>query len=166
MTTASIARCALVLTATLAAGCVIDGQGRGRWDPDRWERGWEGGQLPDGSYRKTCRYERLDGYHLKAECRRDDGTWRASWLDLRSCRKDIRNQDGYLRCGEWEYQPGRPAFEIPQGSYRKSCARIRIRDGQLKAECRTIAGSWRQVSVPVRRCRRFANDDGRLVCER
>lgn len=170
MTPTNLTRYAFVLTATLLAGCMLDGRrpgsGYGGWDPERWESGWGGGRLPDGSYRQTCRYERIDGYHLKAECRRDDGTWRASWLDLRSCERDISNRNGYLRCGEWEQRPGQPAYQIPEGSYRKSCTRIRVRNRQLIAQCRTGAGGWQQVSVPVGRCRRFANDGGRLVCER
>lgn len=162
-----LARLALVLVMAGPAGCMIDGvgPGQGGWNPDRWEGGWGGGQVPDGSYRETCRFARMDGYHLKAQCRRTDGTWRSTWLDLRTCNRDVRNQDGYLRCGEWEQWPGQPAFQIPEGSYRKSCARIRVRDARLIAECRTIAGEWVRASVPVRRCRRFANMDGRLVCE-
>lgn len=58
------------------------------------------GGLPDGSYRDSCRNERIrNGYLLVARCVDRNGQFRKTALDPRSCgRGDIRNRGGTLVC--------------------------------------------------------------------
>jgi hypothetical protein len=58
------------------------------------------GGLPDGSYRDSCRNERIqNGYLLVARCADWNGQFRKTALDLRSCgRGDIQNRGGRLVC--------------------------------------------------------------------
>lgn len=117
------------------------------------------GRLPPGSYRQSCTSLRFDGWLLKAVCRRADGSWRNTALDLRGCDRPIVNDDGRLRCGQ-----GGPS-NIPRGSYARSCTGIHVRKGMLECDCRTVDGRWRRNSVRVDACERFANVNGRLGCE-
>lgn len=116
-------------------------------------------RLPPGSYRQSCTSLRLDGWLLKAVCRRADGSWRNTALDLRGCDRPIVNDDGRLRCG----QDG--SSNIPRGSYARSCTGINVRNGLLRCDCRTVDGRWRRNEVRVNACRRFANINGKLECE-
>jgi len=120
-----------------------------------------GGQarLPPGPYRQSCTSLRLDGWLLKAVCRRTDGSWRNAALDLRGCDRSVVNDDGRLRCG----QGG--SSNIPRGSYARSCTGINVRNGMLRCDCRTVDGRWRRNQVRVDSCRRFANVNGQLACE-
>jgi hypothetical protein len=144
---------ALVAPLLLAASCA----------PYYGDRAWDHGggywRRPGGSYSETCRSIRVDGRLLKATCRRDDGSWRNTALDLRGCDRAVVNDDGRLRSGR-----GGPS-NIPPGSYARSCADIRVQGGVLRADCRTRDGRWRRNAVRVDACRRFANRDGRLACE-
>jgi hypothetical protein len=132
-------------------GCIVVPPGGGG--------GGGGWRLPPGSYRESCRYAVYDGHRLKAQCRTERGKWRSTSLDLRACDRDIVNDDGHLHCGGGHYS------RIPGGSYQRSCTDIRVRRGVLQAECRAKNGRWRDASAPAEACRRFANRNGKLVCE-
>jgi hypothetical protein len=56
-------------------------------------------RLPAGSYRETCRDFAVDKNRLGARCRRRNGDWRDTEIDLRACKAPIRNDDGRLVCG-------------------------------------------------------------------
>ena len=56
-------------------------------------------RLPPGSYRDTCRDYSVDGRQLEAQCRRKNGGWRDTSIDLSKCKAAIRNDDGRLTCG-------------------------------------------------------------------
>jgi hypothetical protein len=56
-------------------------------------------RLPAGSYRDTCRDYSMDGRQLEAQCRRKNGGWRDTSIDLSKCKAAIRNDDGRLICG-------------------------------------------------------------------
>lgn len=59
-----------------------------------------GGGIPPGSYQQTCRGISLNGNLLRAQCTNERGAPVSSTLDTNSCRgSDIRNDNGYLRCG-------------------------------------------------------------------
>ncbi len=61
--------------------------------------GYRGG-IPDGSYAQTCQNVRVSGDDLLASCQRGNGGWRDTKLDdYQSCRADIVNDNGRLRCG-------------------------------------------------------------------
>jgi len=53
---------------------------------------------PGGSYRSSCRDERVKNHVLTAECQRDNGNYRKVSLDLRNCDGNIRNDNGKLSC--------------------------------------------------------------------
>lgn len=57
-------------------------------------------ELPNGSFRNSCRNERIErGYLLVARCADWNGQYRTTALDLRSCgRGDIQNRGGVLVC--------------------------------------------------------------------
>jgi hypothetical protein len=59
-----------------------------------------GGSLPSGTYTETCRDMRVDHdrNRLEAECKRLDGRWRDTAIDLNRCKKAILNDDGPLVC--------------------------------------------------------------------
>lgn len=56
-------------------------------------------RLPAGSYRESCRDFSVDKRRLGARCRRRNGDWRDTELDLTRCKGPIRNDDGHLVCG-------------------------------------------------------------------
>jgi hypothetical protein len=56
-------------------------------------------RLPPGSYRDSCRDYSMDGRQLEAQCRRRNGDWRDTRIDLSKCKAALRNDDGRLTCG-------------------------------------------------------------------
>ena len=56
-------------------------------------------RLPAGSYRESCRDFSVEKNHLGARCRRENGNWQDTELDLARCKASIRNDDGRLVCG-------------------------------------------------------------------
>lgn len=124
-------------------------------------------QLPRGSYRDTCRNEEADGRTLRAECRDNNGRWRYSELDnYRTCRGDIANANGMLRCRRDDDDDDHDGgYDLPGGSWRYSCRSARIYATVLYAECRDQLGRWRQTSLDLRNCDDdVLNRGGRLVC--
>ena len=111
------------------------------------------GTLPSGSYTESCREMRVDRdrHRLEAECRRRDGRWRDSRLDLRDCDRGILNSDGWLEC------PRQENARLPAGSYRESCRDFSLENRHLGARCRRRNGDWRDTEIDLTR-------DGRLVC--
>ena len=119
------------------------------------------GPLPSGSYTESCRDMRVDRdrRHLEAECRRPDGRWRETSLDLRDCDRGIENRDGRLVC------PRQETVRLPAGSYRESCRDFAVDGRSLGARCRRLNGEWRDTAIDLSRCKKpIRNDDGRLVC--
>jgi hypothetical protein len=56
-------------------------------------------RLPAGSYRESCRDFNVENRRLGARCRRRNGDWRDTEIDLARCKSPIRNDDGRLVCG-------------------------------------------------------------------
>jgi CVNH domain len=54
--------------------------------------------VPQGSYINSCRNIGMRGDRLFANCRRIDGTWRRTALDVADCVGDIGNLNGRLSC--------------------------------------------------------------------
>jgi CVNH domain len=142
------------LSIAFALGCVA-------YRSDHGDDGYQGERIPEGSYHATCEGIRMDGYRLKASCGTERGTWRRSSLDVRACDGDIVNQDGYLRC----VQDDRYYGGLPPGSYIRSCTNVKVRRGQLEADCRRDDHRWQPSRIAANACRRFRNRDGRLACE-
>lgn len=129
--------------------CVTEDDGGG----DDW--------LPRGSYRDTCRNIEADRDTIKAECKDNFGRWRYTELfDYRSCRADIYNDHGILRCYRDE------ETRMPGGNWRTSCRSARLTGSVLWAECRDFFRVWRATSLDLRRCPRanVSNVRGRLTC--
>jgi hypothetical protein len=75
---------------------------RGIVNNDGWlqcRRQTEVVRLPAGSYRDSCRDFSVEKNRLGARCRRKNGDWRDTELDLSRCKAPIRNDDGRLVCG-------------------------------------------------------------------
>ena len=120
-------------------------------------------RVPRGSYRDTCRDENVEGNTLQAECQDRNGRWRYTELQsFRSCRGDIANFNGMLRCRRDDDGGG---YDLPGGSWRHSCRNARISGWTLSAECRDLGGYWRRTSIDLRRCDGdVSNRRGQLVC--
>jgi hypothetical protein len=63
--------------------------------------------LPSGSYRQTCRDVRVNGSNLAASCRKIDGSWQLTYLDVSQCVGDISNENGTLSCPQQSAGPQR-----------------------------------------------------------
>jgi hypothetical protein len=124
---------------------------------------------PNGSYLQTCRNVSVAGKYrpdalLTADCQTRKGSWRQSSLYYKSCRGDIYNDNGALRCQGG--QAGNPGSQ-PPGSWRASCREAFLDGGTLHAECRAINGRWQDARLNMNACPwgPVANDNGRLRCE-
>lgn len=118
-------------------------------------------QLPDGSWRNSCRDGHVIYNTLIAECRRNDGRYRKTTTHTDGCRR-FGNNDGHLFCEESAVAGGW------HGSYRNSCINERVdKKGRLKADCPRADGRLRKAELSPGKCpsRRAGNVDGRLVCE-
>jgi hypothetical protein len=123
---------------------------------------------PNGSYLQSCRDVRIAGKYrpdalLMAECQTKKGYWRESSLYYKSCRGDIYNDNGTLRCQGG--QAGNPG-SLPPGSWQASCRNAYIDGRTLYADCRKSNGRWTDARLNVSACPwgPVANDNGRLVC--
>jgi CVNH domain-containing protein len=54
--------------------------------------------VPGGSYLQSCTNVRMHGDRLVAECRRMDGSWDRSALNVGGCVGGIANTNGQLTC--------------------------------------------------------------------
>lgn len=128
----------------------------------------DGGWLPRGSYRDTCRRERVEDGTLTAECVDRNGRWRYTELqNFRSCRGDIANVNGMLRCrrDDDDNDDDDDDYDLPGGSWRYSCRDARVYGSILYAKCRDQLGGWRDTSLDLRQCDGdVQNRNGRLVC--
>jgi hypothetical protein len=86
-------------------GQIVNDGGNLRCDNSNYDNvsGGQGdyrGGLPGGSYTQTCQNIRISGDELVASCQKRDGGWRNTKLDdYQTCRADITNDNGRLRCG-------------------------------------------------------------------
>ncbi len=53
---------------------------------------------PQGSYLNSCTHVGMDRDRLIADCRRVDGSWQRTALDVDRCQGDIANINGRLSC--------------------------------------------------------------------
>ena len=122
----------------------------------------DGGRLPNGSWSQSCRNGATRNGWLYADCRRTNGNWRSSSIDLRQCgNRGVANDNGNLVC------EGRGG-NMPSGSWQQTCRNSNMRGGTLYAQCQRMNGGWRDSSIDPRQCGGnggVANNDGNLVCE-
>jgi hypothetical protein len=118
---------------------------------------------PPGSYQQTCRNIDFHDGVLVANCQDSSGHWQSAQLrDVQSCRSDIINDDGALRCS----RSGGVAAGLPGGSYTKSCQDVHAHGDDLEARCPTANGDWKDTKLDdYNKCRgEIVNDNGKLRC--
>jgi CVNH domain len=92
---------------------------------------------PQGSYLNSCTHVGMDGGRLIADCRRADGGWHRTVLDINRCVGDIGNMNGQLNCNRG---PGAGYGASRRGDWREgygSSRRDEWRDEQ-RARCSQI----------------------------
>jgi hypothetical protein len=118
---------------------------------------------PPGSYQQTCRNIDVHDNILSANCQDSNGRWQSALLrDVQSCRSDIINDDGALRCS----RSSGVAAGLPAGSYTQSCQDVRAHGDDLEARCPTANGDWKNTKLDdYSKCRGdVVNDNGKLRC--
>ena len=116
--------------------------------------------IPDGSYKRSCKDYVLDGPVLAAKCRDRYGDWKSSRIIYGLCYGDIHNVNGELRCDANQYS------KLPGGSYKKNCKNSVTKGSFLYADCKKTNGDWRGSSINYKECDNdIWNDNGRLRCK-
>jgi hypothetical protein len=90
--------------------------------------------VPQGSYLDSCTHVAMDRDRLVADCRRADGGWHRTVLDVNRCVGDIGNMNGQLTCNRG---PGGGYGASQQENWREgygSSGRDEWRD-QQRARC-------------------------------
>ena len=90
--------------------------------------------VPQGSYLDSCTHVGMDRDRLVADCRRADGGWHRTVLDVNRCVGDIGNLNGQLTCNRG---PGGGYGASRQENWREgygSSGRDEWRD-QQRARC-------------------------------
>lgn len=127
-------------------------------------------RLPPGSYQQSCQQERASDGDLTANCADRNGRLHQSRMqNYASCRGDISNDNGTLRCSRDDSADNDDDgdFAVPVGTWRASCREHRMSRNVLIAECRNRAGRWVVTSVDLTNCRQgVSNENGQLVCVR
>jgi hypothetical protein len=119
--------------------------------------------VPPGSYQQTCRNIDFHDDTLAANCQDSTGRWQSALLrDVQSCRSDIINDDGALRCSK----SSGVAAGLPGGSYTQSCQDVHAHGDDLEARCPTANGDWKNTKLDdYNKCRgEIVNDNGKLRC--
>ena len=124
--------------------------------------------VPQGSYLDSCTRVGMDGDRLIADCRRADGGWHRTVLDVNRCVGDIGNSNGSLQCnmgGRAQAVPAGPGSREPgYGSDRggERCGGLRRQGEELRSrldrefnplERARIEGQLREVHEQQERCR-------------
>jgi hypothetical protein len=97
------------------------------------------------SYQDSCRHIRVHGATLSADCRRMDGSFNETAIEIRG----IENIDGNLQFSSM----------VQPSSYQITCRHIRVTGATLTALCRRIDGTWNESSALIAG---IANIDGNL----
>ena len=118
----------------------------------------QGGKIPKGSYRDSCKNSYVEGSTLYANCKKNNGGWHKTSMNYRSCNKDIKNDNGKLVCGSNN-------SDYPKGSYKKSCKNLYMEGKVLEADCKNDNGRWKHSSIKYKNCSKgIWNDNGKLRC--
>jgi hypothetical protein len=107
---------------------------------------------------------------LSAQCRTIQGSLVAASLkDPQLCAGDIANNNGVLQCQRAiPTVLGRPIFALPGGSWQQTCrdAYYHMDSREVRAQCRTISGEWRDTSLNTSyACPSVSNDNGWMSCD-
>ncbi len=89
--------------------------------------------------------------------------------DPQTCAGDIANNNGALECQRAiPTVLGRPIFALPGGSWQQTCrdAYYHMDSHEVRAQCRTISGEWRDTSLNTSyACPSVSNDNGWMSCD-
>lgn len=107
---------------------------------------------------------------LSAQCRTGTGQLVTARLkDPQTCAGDIANNNGALECQRAiPTVLGRPIFTLPGGSWQQTCrdAYYHMDSREVRAQCRTISGEWRDTSLNTSyACASVSNDNGWMSCD-
>jgi hypothetical protein len=97
------------------------------------------------SYQDSCRHIRVHGATLAADCRRMDGSFNETAIEIRG----IANIDGNLQFSSM----------VQPSSYQITCRHIRVFGATLTAACRRMDGGFNESSTLIPG---IANIDGNL----
>lgn len=118
-----------------------------------------GSKIPKGSYRDTCKNSYVEGKWLYSNCKKKNGSWNNTSIRYKDCNKDIKNDNGNLKCG------GGNSSKYPNGSYKNSCKDLNIDGNYLEAKCKNEKGKWKNTSIKYKKCSNgIKNDNGQLKC--
>ena len=123
------------------------------------KRGFKPGkQLPNGSYKQSCKDSSVEGKWLYSKCKRTNGNWNNTSLKYKDCNKDIWNNNGVLTCGGGN-------SNLPRGSYKQTCKDAYVDGNWLYAKCKKNNGSWFTTTLKYSNCNKdIWNNNGILTC--
>lgn len=79
---------------------------------------------PPGSYLDSCSHVRMEGDRLFADCRREDGGWQRTVLDVNRCSGGIANINGRLSCNGGSREGYGSSREGWRDEHRERCSGI------------------------------------------
>ncbi|HEX2330515.1 MAG TPA: CVNH domain-containing protein [Candidatus Angelobacter sp.] len=123
--------------------------------------------LPQGTYLQTCNNASVNGETLLASCQDANGNWVAAQLPgYQTCRGDVVNDNGTLRCSQYTNGYGQPGAYAVGGPFNQTCRSVRFKGDDLHAKCQATDGSWHDTKLDdYRKCRgNIINDNGNLRC--
>src|SRR5215472_5764369 len=91
-------------------------------------------RMPQGSYLNSCRNVGMDGDNLIADCRRPDGGWHRTVLDIDRCSGDVANIGGRLSCNRGQREGYGPSVRENWRDDHGSLRNEEWRDAQ-RARC-------------------------------
>jgi|GEM_PF-6657270 len=62
-------------------------------------------EIPKGSWKVTCRNEKIENNNLQAECQKIDQEWTQATINLEQCRSTVQNINGKLTCDKYYDDP-------------------------------------------------------------
>jgi len=162
----------MIKKVAMALGAVALGASSAAWAQyyENYDRSYSwNGQMPRGSWERTCRNATMRGPVLYARCDNGHGRWLSTTIDVRGCPGErIRNTWGHLTCaGVGQTYGDRYGYGRPGGSWNETCRAGRMSGSILTASCDDGHGRWRPSAIDVRSCysHRVKNSWGRLTCD-
>jgi hypothetical protein len=125
------------------------------------------GNLPGGSWRRSCRNPSIQGYVVRASCSSGRGFTQTSF-HMRNCPGwTLGNSGGRLFCESGASGPSwGNSGHFPGGSWVQSCGNANMSGNVFRAMCST-GQAHRSTTIDLRSCpsRLVGNRNGFLFCE-
>lgn len=116
------------------------------FEPDFNENSVSNRQTSRSTFHETCTNISVEDDVLTAECRRENGRYRRTSIEIRG----IHNRDGNLEYLKKSSEPS---------TFQDSCRDIRLNGARLTARCERMDGSFSRTSILIRG---IHNNNGRL----